>query len=56
MRGTGSTTQMRGPAVAAMMVRSWNLYHSGELKGVTLRQLMWRTTKATAEEPFPHID
>ena len=56
MRGTGSTTQMRGPAVAAMMVRSWIFFNAGELKGITLRQLMWRTTKATAEEPFPGIE
>ena len=54
MRGKGSTTQMRGPAVAALIINSWNLYLANR-RDVTPSELLWRNTRATAEDEFPAV-
>lgn len=52
--GVGATTQIRGPAVAAMIINAWNLYLAGR-KDVTASELLWRNTRATAEDEFPAV-
>ena len=54
MRGKGSTTQMRGPAVAAMIINGWNFYLANR-RDVTASELLWRNTRATAEDEFPAV-
>ena len=54
MRGTGSTTQMRGPAVAAMIIKAWNFYLANR-KDVTPSELLWRNTRATEDDEFPAV-
>ena len=52
--GAGATTQIRGPAVAAMIINSWNLYLTNRTD-VTTSELLWRNTRATADDEFPTV-
>ncbi len=55
MRGKGSKTQMRGPAVAAMIITAWNCYLANR-KDVTPSELLWRNTRATEDDDFPTVE
>ena len=52
--GAGATTQVRGPAVAALIINSWNLYLSNR-KDVSTSELLWRNTRATVDDEFPTV-
>jgi hypothetical protein len=54
MRGKGSKTQMRGPAVAALIITAWNCYLANR-RDITPSELLWRNTRATEEDEFPVI-
>ncbi len=53
-RGGGSKMQLRGPAVAAFLIKGWNAFLSNEI-GLTISDLQWRHTKSKETEPFPDI-
>lgn len=54
LRGKGGQQQMRGPAVAAAMVQSWNGFFEGR-DDFTQQDLKWRAKSSTATDPFPVI-
>ena len=54
MRGKGSMTQMRGPAVAAMVINGWNFYLANR-RDVTPSELLWRNDRTTSEDEFSAV-